>query len=280
MKSNWINKATTILLSSVLVGGVVTTTIPVLTTQAQAESLEDAPISYKVFKSDENAVKKAVKTSSSAVKQQLNAAFFKRMEKHPVNAYGYAISPYFSQAMAAMASHAVSELGRKGQVTPAFKRDYKAMIAVYDQFKGRLEPVYQGVIDDYIDDANQQISKNKVDSDNISDISEYFDQYFLQDIRPTKITGMPRVKSNITKLTAKKASKKYVKVTGTVKLGKKANYAQIKTYKGTRYAKLKGAHSFNKKIYAPKAKRVSATVGYYTHGHFSKVTAVKSVHVK
>jgi len=45
MKFNWINKATTILLSSVLLGGVVPTTVPMLTTQAQADSNENAPIS-------------------------------------------------------------------------------------------------------------------------------------------------------------------------------------------------------------------------------------------
>jgi len=188
---------------------------------------------------------------------------------------------FYNHFMEILASHAVSELSRKGQVTPAFTQDYQAMLAVYDQFKGRLEPDYQGVVNDEIDSADQQISENNVDPDSISDISDYFIQYFEIDLRPTKITGMPKVKSTMTKLTAKRtSSKKVIKVSGTVKLGKKANYAQIKTYKGTRYAKLKGSHSFSQKIYAPKAKKVSASVGYYSHGHFSRVTAVKSVHVK
>ncbi|NLR31624.1 hypothetical protein [Levilactobacillus tujiorum] len=282
MKLNWINKATTILLSSVLVGGVVTTTVPMFATQADAYSAynnEDEPISYRVFKDDENSVKQIVKKASPKVKQQLNAAFFKRMEKSPVNAYGYGAD--FSEVMHVLGTHAVSELGRKGQVTSVFKQDYRAMVAVYDHFKGRLDTEYQSVVNDDIDAADQQISKNNVDPDSISDIADYFIQYFETNIRPAKVTGIPKVKSKITKLTAKKtASKKYVKVAGTVKLGKKANYARIKTYKGTRYAKLKGSHRFNKKIYAPKAKRVTATVGYYTHGHFSKVTAAKTVHVK
>ncbi|MFC6289553.1 hypothetical protein [Levilactobacillus angrenensis] len=280
MSFNWISKATTILLSSVLLGGVVTTTIPTLTITAQAENLEEAPISYQTFKADEKAAKKAVKQASPAVKRQINGAFFKRMEKKPVNAYGATMSAYFTQIMQSLASHAVSELGRKGQVTSAFKKDYRAMLVLYNQFRGRLEPMYQDVLSEYPDTADQQISKNKVDSEVISDFGDYFEQYFNADIRPHKVTGVPRVKSKITKLAAKKtASKKYVKVKGTVKLSKKANYAKIKTYKGTRYAKLK-AHKFSKKIYAPKAKRVSATVGHYVHGHFSRVTATKSVHVK
>jgi len=281
MKFNWISKTTTILLSSILVGGVVTTTVPMFTPQAQAYNNEDAPISYQVFKDDENSVKQIVKKASPKVKQQLNAAFFKRMAQNPVKAYGSSISAYFSQVMHVLTTHAVSELGRKGQVTPAFKQDYRAMLAVYDQFKGRLDTDYQNSVNDEIDEADQQISKNKVDPDSISDVGEYFTQYFETNIRPTKITGIPSVKSKIAKLTAKKtSSKKYIKVTGAVKLGKKANYAQIKTYKGTRYAKLKGSYRFNKKIYAPKAKRVSATVGYYSHGHFSRVTPTKTVHVK
>lgn len=280
MSFNWISKATTILLSSVLLGGVVTTTIPTLTITAQAESLEEAPISYQTFKADEKVAKQAVKQASSGVKQQINGAFFKRMEKNPVNAYGRTMSAYFAQIMQAMAAHAVSELGRKGQVTPAFKKDYQGMLMIYNQFKGRFEPMYQDAISEYPDIADQQISKNKVDSGVISDFGDYFEQYFSIDIRPYKVTGVPRVKSKITKLTAKKtASKKYVKVKGTVDLGKKANYARIKTYKGNRYAKLK-SHKFSKKVYAPKAKKVSVAVGHYVHGHFSRVTPVKTVHVK
>lgn len=280
MSFNWISKATTVLLSSVLLGGVVTTTMPALTTTAQAEYLADAPISYQMFKADEKAAKQAVKQASPAVKLQINGAFFKRMAAKPVNAYGGTMSAYFTQIMQSLSSHAISELGRKGQATAAFKKDYHAMLVLYDQFKGRLEPIYQSEISDYLDDADQQISKNKVDSGVISNFGDYFEQYFRADIRPDKVTGVPRAKSKITKLTAKKtASKKYVKVKGTVKLSKKANYAKIKTYKGTRYVKLK-AHKFSKKIYAPKAKRVSATVGHYAHGHFSRVTATKSVHVK
>jgi len=203
------------------------------------------------------------------------------MAQNPVKAYGSSISAYFSQVMHVLTTHAVSELGRKGQVTPAFKQDYRAMLAVYDQFKGRLDTDYQDAVNNDIDDADQQISENDVDPDSISYLGDDFIQYFETNIRPTKITGIPSVKSKIAKLTAKKtSSKKYIKVTGTVKLGKKANYAQIKTYKGTRYAKLKGSHRFNKKIYAPKAKRVSVTVGYYSRGHFSRVTPTKTVYVK
>ncbi|WP_125684508.1 hypothetical protein [Levilactobacillus yonginensis] len=279
MKFNWINKATTILLSSILVGGVVITTVPTFMTQAQAYNNEDAPISYQVFKDDENSVKQIVKKASPKVQQQLNAAFFKRMEQKPVNAYGtYA---HFSDVMHVLATHAVSELGRNGQVTPAFKQDYQAMLAVYDQFKGRLDTDYQNAVNNDIDEADQQIAENNVDADSIGYLGDDFIQYFETNIRPDKVTGVPSVQSKITKLTAKKtSSKKYVKVSGTVKLGKKANYAQIKTYKGTRYAKLNGAHRFSQKLYAPKAKKVSATIGNYSHGHFSRVTATKSVHVK
>ncbi|WP_407886645.1 hypothetical protein [Levilactobacillus sp. N40-8-2] len=193
------------------------------------------------------------------------------MERKPVNAYGTYAD--FSEVMHVLATHAVSELGRKGQVTPAFKQDYRAMLAVYDQLKGRLDTDYQNVVNEDIDEADQEISENNVDPGSISDISDYFIQYFETNIRPDKVTGVPSVQSKITKLTARKtSSKKYVKVTGTVNIGKKANYARIKTYKGTSYVKLTGSHSFNKKIYAPKAKRVSATVGYYSQGHFSRVT--------
>lgn len=275
------NKTTTLLLSSALLGGVIISSSPALTTEVQAYNLEDAPISYQTFKTDENAVKKAVKNASPAVRQQINADFFKRMEQNPVNAYGYAISPYFSQIMQSMASHAISELGHNGQVTSAFKQDYNAMIAVYDQFKNRLDPLFQNVVNEYIDDANHQISSNKVKSETINDIYGYFDQYFGKNIRPTKITGVPKVKSSITKLAARKtASKKYVKVTGSAKLSKSANYAHIKTYKGYRYAKLSSKHNFNKTIYAPKAKTVKVTVGHYSNGHYTAVTATKTVHIK
>lgn len=281
MTFNLTKKTATVLLSTSLLAGVVVPVLPTFDTPAQAENLESAPISYTTFKADETAVKAAVKKASPALRQQINAAFFKRVESKPVNAYGYAISPYFSQVMLAMGSHAVSEIGNNGQTTTAFKQDYQAMVAVYNQFKGRLDPQFQEVINEYIDNANTQIKNNHVKAETISDISSYFDQYFGINIRPTKVTGIPATKSSITKLTAKKtASKKYVKVTGTAKLGKKANYAQIKTYKGTRYAKLSSKHHFSKTIYAPKAKKVSVSVGAYAHGHFSRITATKSVHVK
>ncbi|WP_125583900.1 hypothetical protein [Levilactobacillus cerevisiae] len=281
MNLNWTKKTATILLSSTLLGGVLLPAIPTFTTQVQADSLDEAPVSYQTFKNDEGVVKAAVKKANPAVQRQINAAFFKRMEADPVNAYGRAVTPYFSQVMQALESDAVSNIGSHGQVTSAFKQDYTAMIAVYNQFKSRLEPMYQDSLSDEVEEANQAVNANKVDSGTIEDVADYFIEYFQMDLRPDTVTGMPAVKSRLTKLTAKKtSSKKNVKVTGTAKLGKKANYAQIKTSKGTSYAKLSRTHHFSKKIYAPKVKKVTVAVGYYAHGQFSRVTNTKTVSVK
>ncbi|GAX05043.1 hypothetical protein IWT25_00346 [Secundilactobacillus pentosiphilus] len=279
-KSVW-KKAATVVLGASLVGGVlVELPNPLTTTQAQAATTS---ISYSDFKDDENAAKEAVKLGSPSVQKIVNSKFFANMEKDPVSAYNV-YKPYsFTAVMSALGNDGAKNYDSKGNLAGNSSKDWAAMQSLSDHFSGRfssntqagVQSAYQAVID--------HNGKNDGEKDyGLAGYAIDFQDSFQTTFDVKKITGMPAStkKSYISKLSVKKTSKKYVKVTGSAKLYKSAKYARVHTYKGNKYTKLSSKHTFSKSVYAPKAKTVKVTVGNYSHGHFSSVTSTKTVHVK
>lgn len=296
MSKGFGKKSVTVMLSAALLGGVfVTVPNAINTTEVHAD--QKTSISYTQFLEDVAAMRAAVKQATPKVQNQLDSAYFNKLMNNPKKAYGTS-SPSFMAAFQTIIDDAENTLDSEDEATSATNQDLNAITAVYDHFISRFTADDQ----DEITEGSWYIGYQDLMSDAHSglDLSEDLDEFgtnfrniFNSDISTNKITGIPASvaqvsskkststkKSTISKLSARKVSKKYVKVTGHATLHKKANYAHIKTYKGYRYAKLSNKGNFSKKIYAPKAKTVKVNAGYYSHGHFSAVTAAKTVHVK
>lgn len=305
MSKNFGKKAVTVVLSAALLGGVfVSVPNAVTTTVAHADD-QKVVISYDQFLNDVEALKSAVNQATPQVQAALNSSYFNKLTKNPKSAYGEN-SPSFVAAIKTIANDAEKNLNQDDKTTAAADQDIAALTVLYNQFNARVSADHQDDLgNNYQDLLSSQRDNESIDWE-LSDFSGSFEWVF-DDLVPNDITGIPSTnngvtksssgqnptpvsktqnvtkhvsKSKITMLSAKKSSKKYVKVTGKATLHKKANYARIHTYKGYRYAKLSSKHTFSKKIYAPKAKSVKAAVGYYSHGHFSAVTSSKTVHVK
>ncbi|WP_056946886.1 hypothetical protein [Secundilactobacillus odoratitofui] len=271
-------KAAMVMLSATLLGGVFVTVPNALTTTTAQAS---AKISYAEFKDDVAAAKSAVKLATPAAQQILNSKFFTKLEKNPTNAYNVNASNSFVSIMTALCNDGTKNLDSDGHLTTESTKDWKAIQALSNHFIGEFTSNGQSTVQDAYDSIVANDGDGWTDYDGFPGYQWAFSQGFDGAFNGVKVTGIPSTpKSYISKLSAKKTSKKYVKVSGSAKLYKSANYAHIKTYKGYRYAKLNSKHNFSKSIYAPKAKTVKVTVGHYANGHYKAVTSTKTVHVK
>lgn len=233
------------------------------------------------FNSDFKAAQESVKLSSSIVQSSYSSWDFQSLKSQPKLAYDKVVLSF--SGIAAEQAYCLLNLDYQNvnddvtikTDTSEFAQDWTGLTSYYNHFKPRfskteqskLATLYETVLNDQ-SDARYKNAYN-------------FGMELSRAIASLDSNGrLPGAKSSITKLTAKKtASKKNVKVTGTAKLYKSANYAHIKTYKGYHYAKLSSKHTFSKIIYAPKAKTVKATVGHYSNGRYTAVTSVKVVNV-
>ncbi|GAX05042.1 hypothetical protein IWT25_00345 [Secundilactobacillus pentosiphilus] len=275
MKSVW-KKAATVVLGASLVGGVLVEVPNALTTtQAQAS----VKISYSQYQSDISGIKGALGKAPTGTQSYVADALPKPNDKEAYQPMGS-----FDYYLGNLASAAQSNTDTKEQAA----ENLSALVATYNVFKNRLTSGEQSQLESMANKINGEIATSNVATgywDIGNDLSgfgttlqsavlNYGNNYDGVGSKPTKKT------SYISKLSVKKASKKYVKVTGSAKLYKSAKYARVHTYKGNKYTKLSSKHTFSKSVYAPKAKTVKVTVGNYSHGHFSSVTSTKTVHVK
>lgn len=172
----------------------------------------------------------------------------------------------------------------------AYRADIKALKTTYGAFKNRFSAKDNNKLRRSLADVNNtEMSDDLADRSEAgksfaTDLQNALDDYGKTVVKVGKYTSKKQSSakhSSIIKLAAKKSrNHKTVKVTGQAKVYKKANYAQIKLYKGTYYSKLSKKETFSKSVSAPKAKTVKVSAGYYSHGHFTRVTSSKTVHVK
>lgn len=274
--------AAAVMLGTTLLGGVfVEVSSALTTTQAQAAT----KIPYSTYMSDLSGIKAALAKASSETQADVADELPSAQDyQHAYETYGD-----FDDYLNYNGLNVAVQDNTYSKATAQANLD--CIVATYKVFKNRLSTGAQSQLDSLGTKIQQEINASS-GSDDFNDIADEEDGYVdsldsaLVDYGGNYdgVAAKPKAavkKSTITKLSAKKtASKKYVKVTGTAKLYKSANYAHIKTYKGYRYAKLSKKHTFSKTIYAPKAKTVRVSVGHYAGGHFKAVTASKTVHVK
>lgn len=283
MSKGFGKKAVTVMLGATLLGGVfVTVPSELTTTQAQAQAATRIP--YSTYMKDINGIRAALGKAGSDAQSSVSNVMpdFANQYAYTENNWGSMLN-YLGYLSDAVRYHSDTKATASA--------NYDCIVATYKVFKSRLTAGAQSQLESLASNIKQEIDASDGSTD-FDDIASHEDGYvdLLQSAvheyggNYDKIADKPKAtakKSTITKLAAKKtASKKYVKITGTAKLYKKANYAHIKTYKGYRYAKLSSKHTFSKTIYAPKAKTVKATVGYYANGHYTAVTAAKTARVK
>lgn len=234
------------------------------------------------FNVDYKAAVASVKLSSATVKTSYSNWDLKMIKEHPQQAYDDIQSSFSGIAreqaycLASFDYEQVHDDVAVKSDTSDYAKDWAGLTTLYNHFKTRFSKNEQRKLATLYAVALNGHSQSRYTN------AYNFGMQLSHAIASLDSNGrLPVSKSAITKLSAKKtASKKYVKVTGTVKLYKTANYAHIKTYKGYRYAKLTSKHTFSKTIYAPKAKSVKVTVGHYSNGHYAAVTSAKSVRVK
>jgi len=266
-----LKRAVAIILGASLASTAILEIPSVTTTQAQAAS----KIPYSQYQSDLNGVNNALKIASAYVRGNV----IKDLPTDPQAAYTDISFPddsfygYFND----FGSYAAADTDEQ--------QSLNSFVASYKIFRSRLSHAYQIKLDSMISDVQDDI-------DNAYDVTEDFESlgatlgdavadYSSHHDGVAKPVTANSKSSYISKLSVKRiSSKKYVKIVGTVKLYKSANYARIKTYKGTKYTKLSSKHTFSKTVYAPKAKTVQVTVGHYSHGHFTSVTSAKTVYVR
>lgn len=299
-KQVW-KKTVTLILGALLVGGMIME-IPntLTTTQAHADSM----IPYATYQSDLSGIESALTKASSDVKGDTTI----EIPENPKDAYDSSEDDSFASyfyALAKSMDNVIDYSDPDSVQDRLLKENLECLNDSYAIFRSRLTDGERIQLDALAVNINNAISTE--DEDVVSDmeynfaaslgdaVSDYGDNYDGVAMPVTNVnttptptattvtatqpqtTPAPR-KSYISKLTVT-TSKKYVKITGSAKLYKSANYARIHTYKGNKYTKLNSNHSFNKKIYAPKAKTVKVTVGHYSNGHFTSVTSTKTVHV-
>ncbi|WP_203650131.1 hypothetical protein [Secundilactobacillus yichangensis] len=293
-KQVW-KKTVTLILGALLVGGMINT---LTTTQAHA----DVMIPYSTYQSDLNGIESALTKASSDVKGDTSV----ELPEDPKDAYDSSETDSFANYFYALADSMDNVIDYSDPDTVQdrlLKENLECLNDSYAIFRSRLTDGERIQLDAAAANINNAIGNE--DEDTVSDmeqsfgyslgnaVSDYGDNYDgvatpVINTNPTPsstpvTTAQPQAtpapkKSYIFKLSAT-TSKKYVKVTGSAKLYKSANYARIHTYKGNKYTKLNSNHNFHKKIYAPKAKTVKVTVGHYSNGHFTSVTSTKTVHV-
>ena len=268
-------KAATVMLSATLLGGVFVTVPNALTTTTAQAS---AKISYSQYMSDINGIKGALAKAPTEVQSDVSNNFPRVDDTDAYN--GGSLINYLDMLGYAVDGDSDTKERANDSLT--------ALVGTYNVFKSRLSAGERSQLESLANKISAEIATSSVDT-GYYDIETALHGYAnsLEDAVENYgnnydgVAAKPKTpKSYISKLSAKKTSKKYVKVSGSAKLYKSANYAHIKTYKGYRYAKLNSKHNFSKSIYAPKAKTVKVTVGHYAHGHFTAVTSAKSVHVK
>lgn len=294
-KQVW-KKTVTLILGALLVGGMINT---LTTTQAHA----DVMIPYSTYQSDLSGIESALTKASSDVKGDTSV----ELPEDPKDAYDSSETDSFANYFYALADSMDNVIDYSDPDTVQdrlLKENLECLNDSYAIFRSRLTDGERIQLDAAAANINNAIGNE--DEDTVSDmeqsfgyslgnaVSDYGDNYDgvatpVINTNPTPsstpvTTAQPQAtpapkKSYIFKLSAT-TSKKYVKVTGSAKLYKSANYARIHTYKGNKYTKLNSNHNFHKKIYAPKAKTVKVTVGHYSNGHFTSVTSTKTVHVK
>lgn len=293
-KQIW-KKTVTLILGALLVGGMINT---LTTTQAHA----DVMIPYSTYQSDLSGIESALTKASSDVKGDTSV----ELPEDPKDAYDSSETDSFANYFYALADSMDNVIDYSDPDTVQdrlLKENLECLNDSYAIFRSRLTDGERIQLDAAAANINNAIGNE--DEDTVSDmeqsfgyslgnaVSDYGDNYDgvatpVINTNPTPsstpvTTAQPQAtpapkKSYIFKLSAT-TSKKYVKVTGSAKLYKSANYARIHTYKGNKYTKLNNNHNFHKKIYAPKAKTVKVTVGHYSNGHFTSVTSTKTVHV-
>lgn len=276
-KKVW-KKAATVVLGAALVGGVfVEVPNALTTTQAQAA----AKISYSQYQSDLSGIKSALSHAGGVVQGDVAKVMpsYSNQSYYGDDYYGF--PGYFQDLGSAM-----DDWDGSGHNNPTtMKANLAALVASYDVFSGILSSGSKSQLTSLATNISNAINSGKLD--NVADMEQDYAQALGSDIQSdygSKYDGVgpktPKKTSYISKLSVKKTSKKYVKVTGSAKLYKSAKYARVHTYKGNKYTKLSSKHTFSKSVYAPKAKTVKVTVGNYSHGHFTSVTSTKTAHVK
>ncbi|WP_203649311.1 hypothetical protein [Secundilactobacillus yichangensis] len=288
MSNNLKKGAITAMLSASILGGVFVA-IPNPSTNTTAHAA--AYIPYSQYASDVNGLKAALGKARPEIRSQVTSLLPSTHSYKYKNAYTseyYGIYYYLGYLSADIGTdHAFTKAG--------VQDDYDCMVASYNVFRNRLPKSVQGKLESSAHQIQHEIDAH--DGGGL-DYVDYYDIFsheadYLLTLRDAvsdyggNYDGVaskpkaPSYKSHISKLSATKtASKKYVKVTGIAKLYKSANYANIKTYKGYRYVKLSSKHTFSKTIYAPKAKSVKVSVGYYSHDQYKPVTSTKTVYFK
>lgn len=306
MKKTWINRAAMVMVGGTLFGAVATV-LPSGTTGTSVTAHASVTVSQDMFTGDMAALTSAVNMASHDVQAEMGASYFAELQNKPDYRFE-SLTPSFGDAInnfrrGVEYAYAYDD-NFDSYLESSFAPDWAGLTTLYNHFKGRLASSEQAQLASMYNavvNTSDPVEKtdNAADFGNeLRDAVEVWgkDATVAKPVYTSTTTTKPATttqtttktttkkatkKSYINKLSAKKThSKKYVKVTGSAKLYKSANYAHIKTYKGYRYAKLSKKHNFSKTIYAPKAKTVKVIVGHYAHGHFTAVTSAKSVHVK
>ncbi|MFC6253306.1 hypothetical protein ACFP1H_01645 [Secundilactobacillus hailunensis] len=290
MTQNIWRKTATVILGATLVGGVFVE-IPnaVTTTQAQAAT----KISYSTYTSDLSGLKAALGKASPVVQGEMASS----LKIDPNMAYTDSGIGSFGTYLSNLGASMFNSVTNNDEDAKAFQADLNALVASYNVFKSRLSNGSQSQLESLKTGIQSQIKSYNLDvyvwgqvdtlATSLSGYADALDNAMVDDYGSNYhgVTAEPKAKAStkksyISKLSIKKYSNKNVKVTGTAKLYKSANYARINTYKGNKYTKLSSKHNFSKTVYAPKAKTVKVTVGHYSHGHFTSVTSTKTVHIK
>ena len=252
-------------------------------------SASAATVSRSQFNKDIQTVTTARNQGGDYVKYEIDAELISELKNDPVGAYRNDDDRGFgfvteSLAYELLSTYTTGQMDGVSAEIAQFNKNYTGAKTMYNGFKSRLSGSDRAILAQDLTDVNQYAT-NSDDIEDKASAAKNFANDLTSAINSyghtvTKVASATS-KSTITKLSAKKtATKKYVKITGKATLHQKANYARIKTYKGYRYAKLSQAGNFSKTIYAPKTKTVKVSAGYYANGHFSRVTANKTISVK
>ncbi|WP_054701278.1 hypothetical protein [Secundilactobacillus odoratitofui] len=262
MKQRFVTRTALMMVS----GALLSATMPILpshfdtTMTAQAATV----IPYSTFTADFTALQTAVNMAGHKVQSEIGASFYADLKAEPEDAYSNYLGS-FSDAIETFRNDVYDDYDYDEDgdmyLTTDFAPDWAALSSLYQQFKDRfskaeqtqLASMYAAVVNE---DDPDTITDNAYDfaqelSDAVvawgADVTLAQPQSTDSQVTTTKTTtktGSSTTNTNtktvtttakkgtITQLKAHRtASKKSVKVTGTVKASKSANYARIKTYK-------------------------------------------------
>lgn len=276
-------KSAVILLGATLLGGVIIATPnSVTTTEAQAQGYPVKPEKY--FKSDIAKSKAAVALGSTRLKSKLNAKYFKEFNKYCIDGYSNRRTPSFSDVGWTIGIQGTTDVDKHATDVASIKQDAAALSAYYKIFRGRMTKSNRSDGDRTMKLLNKDLAKARYDT---SDKQSMLENDFQSMAEILGFGGISNIRAGIyrtyfTKLSVKRVSKNYIKVSGKFNEGEAVNYVRVKTAKGNKYIKV-GDMNFNKKVYAPNTKTVKVSLGLNASdgmGFEAIPKATKTVHVK